>query len=132
MSSVAENTNATFLEDDQHALISSRTVEGTPIYGTNGERLGSVHSVMIDKESGQVAYAVLSFGGIFGIGQRVHPVPWEKLSFDRERYGYRVDFSADQIRDAPSLVLDEADRPTSRPYEERMYEYYGAQQYWTF
>ena len=132
MSPVVEETDPIFQEDDQHALISSKRVEGTPIYGVDGERLGSVHSLMIDKESGQVAYAVLSFGGILGIGQKVHPVPWEKLSFDRERYGYRVNFSSDQVQDAPTLVLDDADRPTSRPYEERMYQYYGAQQYWTF
>lgn len=122
----------TSINDESHALISSRRVEGTPVFGAAGARLGSIHAVMIHKVSGQVAYAVLSFGGIFGIGSKVYPVPWEKLCYDSELGGYRVDFTSNMINSAPALRLDEADRPTDRAYEERLYDYYGAPHYWSF
>ena len=68
--------------DYRHQLISSRRVEGTPVYNRSDQRLGSIHSVMIDKKSGQVAYAVLSFGGFLGMGENVTPVPWQALDYD--------------------------------------------------
>lgn len=116
--------------DNSHALISSARVEGTPVFNDGGVRLGTVHSLMIDKKSGQVAYAVMSFGGFLGIGARVHPIPWEKLTYQEREHGYCIDLSREQLEKAPTLRLDDADRPTDRAYDERMYEYYGATQYW--
>jgi hypothetical protein len=56
-------------------LISSSKVEGTAVFNVEGEKLGSVDCLMIDKQSGQVAYAVMSFGGFLGLGEKRHPVP---------------------------------------------------------
>lgn len=89
----------------------------------------TLHSLMIHKQTGQVAYAILSFGGFLGIGSRVHPIPWEKLSYDAGSHVYRVTLTHDQLEKAPTLHLDDADRPTARSYDERMYDYYGATQY---
>jgi PRC-barrel domain len=58
----------TVATDETASLISSDKVEGTPVYNRQGEKLGSTHSLMIDKRSGKVAYAVMSFGGFLGIG----------------------------------------------------------------
>src|SRR3546814_2886258 len=76
--------------DDAHELISSRRVEGTPVYNRKDERLGAIHSVMIEKKSGKVAYAVLSFGGFLGMKEHVHPVPWEMLTYDVDMDAYLV------------------------------------------
>lgn len=111
--------------DHGHELISSRRVEGTPVCNLEREKLGTIHSVMIDKRSGQVAYAVLSFGGLLGIGAQVHPVPWQMLSYDLDREAYVVDFTREQLENAPTLGLDLADRPRKRSEDEVMYEYYG-------
>ena len=83
--------------DYRHELISSRRVEGTPVYNRSDERLGSIHSVMIEKQSGNVAYAVLSFGGIFGLGEHVHPVPWQVLNYDVGLDAYVVDISREEL-----------------------------------
>jgi len=64
------------------ALIGSDKVEGTDVYNARGEHMGSIERVMIDKRSGQVAYAVLSFGGFLGIGSDYYPVPWAALTYD--------------------------------------------------
>ena len=73
------------------SLISADRVEGTSVYNRTGDHLGSIKDVMIDKMSGKVAYAVMSFGGFLGIGEKLHPVPWSKLNYDRSQGGYVVD-----------------------------------------
>lgn len=114
--------------DDSHQLISSARVEGTPVFDPSGTKLGSVHSVMIHKQSGQVAYAVLSFGGFLGIGSHVYPIPWEMLTYDENRHGYVADVTAETIWKAPSMSLDETDRP--REMEGEMYSYWDVNPYW--
>ena len=123
-------TDTDSITDVTHELISSARVEGTPVFDRNGHKLGSVHSVMIHKKTGQVAYAVLSFGGFLGIGSHVHPLPWELLEYDPDRHGYIVDLRRETLEKAPTLHLDEADRPSDRAYDEELYDYYGAPRYW--
>ena len=115
--------------DHRHQLISSRRVEGTAVYNRSDERLGAIHSVMIDKKSGKVAYAVLSFGGIFGLGEHVHPVPWEVLSYDVDLDAYVIDLSREELENAPTLRLDQADRPQAQDYED-VYGYYSKLPWW--
>lgn len=124
------SAHADAVEDYSHELISSAKVEGTRVLNTIGEKLGTVHSLMIHKQTGQVAYALLSFGGFLGIGTRVHPVPWERLDYDFRSHAYRIALTREQLEKAPTLHLDDAERPTSRSYDERMYQYYGATHYW--
>jgi len=118
------------VEDKGHVLISSRRVEGTPVYNRAGEKLGSIHAVMIEKRSGKVAFAVMSFGGFLGLGERVHPVPWEMLDYDDDRDGYVVDLTREMLDKAPSYRLDEADRPRQRSEDELVYTYYGQIPWW--
>ncbi|HWT13298.1 MAG TPA: PRC-barrel domain-containing protein [Allosphingosinicella sp.] len=115
--------------DHGHRLISSRRVEGTAVYNRAEQRLGSIHSVMIDKKSGKVAYAVLSFGGIFGLGEHVHPVPWKVLSYDVDLDAYVIDLNREQLEKAPTLRLDQADRPQPNDYEE-VSGYYSKMPWW--
>jgi hypothetical protein len=115
--------------DHRHQLISSRRVEGTPVYSRSDQRLGSIHSVMIEKESGRVAYAVLSFGGIFGMGEHVHPVPWQLLNYDVGLDAYVVDLTREELEKAPTLHLDQAERPQAQDYEE-VTGYYAKLPWW--
>ena len=66
--------------DETKRLIASNKVEGTPVYKRDGEQLGNVYSFMVDKYTGQVAYAVMSFGGFLGLGESYHPLPWKVLT----------------------------------------------------
>jgi PRC-barrel domain len=117
-------------QDFAHELISSRRVEGTAVYSEAGEKLGTIHSVMIGKRSGQVAYAVLSAGGWLGIGAHVHPLPWELLAYDVDRDGYVVAMDRGRLKDAPSMTLDETDRPIDRDDQERITSYWGTLPWW--
>jgi hypothetical protein len=110
--------------DETDRLIASDKVEGTAVYDRQGTRLGSVHTVMIDKYSGQVAYAVMGFGGFLGLGERHHPLPWRSLTYDTGLGGYVVDVTREQLERAPSYGRDEA--PWGDPaYGRRVSDYYG-------
>ena len=69
-----------------HLSRGARCKERT-VYNTQGENLGEVYDVMIDKVSGKIAYAVMSFGGFLGIGNRYHPLPWSTLKYDTRQQG---------------------------------------------
>src|ERR1700737_1004790 len=82
-------------------LIGSDKVEGTPVYRPDGERVGTIERVMIDKIGGQVAYAVMSFGGFMGIGEDYYPLPWSVLTYNPRLDGYEVNISEQQLKGAP-------------------------------
>ena len=99
------------IADVGHRLISSNRIEGTPVFDRYAKKIGSIHSLMIGKESGQVAYAVLTFGGFLGVGSRAYPLPWSMLTYSREQRGYCLDLRYEDIEAAPYMTLDQADRP---------------------
>jgi hypothetical protein len=84
-------------------LIESDRVEGTTVYDMQGNNLGSIKRLMIDKITGQVAYAVMSFGGFLGMGAEEHPVPWRKLTYDTQLGGYRTDNTEQELRARPAF-----------------------------
>ncbi len=107
------------------SLISSGDVNGTRVFGRNADHIGTIDHLMIDRETGKVAYAVMTFGGLFGIGQDSYPIPWSKLSYDVSLDGYRTDIDPDQVRAAPV-------RPDTwdRRWEKSTYDHYGVLPYW--
>ena len=94
--------------DENIRLISSSKVEGTPVIGRNGERLGTIDNFMVDKYSGRVAYAVLSFGGTFGFGESLFPLPWSLLTYDVRKDGYVLNLTKEQLSNAPKFKPSES------------------------
>lgn len=95
--------------DETYTLISSYKIEGTSVYDPNRQHLGSIHSVMIGKEDGKVAYAVLTFGGFLGLGSRYYPIPWSELTYVPGQDGYVTSLTEAQLTGAPSYdSYDEA------------------------
>ncbi len=111
-------------------LVSAGTIRGTPVYNTDGEALGSVDDIMLDTETGRVAYALMSFGGFLGIGERYHPLPWKVLKYDRNRRGYVVPLTRAMLVDAPTYGREDAPHWDERSYEERIHDYYKTDRYW--
>ena len=108
-------------------LISSEDVEGTEVYGPSENHIGEVDHLMIDKVSGQIAYAVMSFGGFLGLGHSHYPVPWGMLKYDTALGGYRTNITEQQLKDAPAFSDDSW---SDRDWEQRTHKYYGAPYYW--
>lgn len=87
--------------DETSTLISSYKIEGTSVYDQNRRHLGSIHSVMIGKEDGKVAYAVLTFGGFLGLGSQYFPIPWSELTYVPGQDGYVTSLTEEQLTGAP-------------------------------
>jgi sporulation protein YlmC with PRC-barrel domain len=120
-------TDITNLTDG--SLISAEKVNGTDVYNAKGEKLGDIEDVMIDKISGQVAYAILSFGGLLGVGSKRFPLPWSALNYDTRKGGYIVNIDKDRLKDAPSFDADE-DRSWTADYGRSVDKYYGTPSRW--
>jgi PRC-barrel domain len=110
--------------DETRDLIASDKVEGTAVYDRNGERLGSVYNFMVGKRTGQVAYAVMSFGGWLGMGQSYHPLPWHTLTYDTDRGGYVVNLTKERLRNAPSHTAGH-DTTADPTYWQRVKDYWA-------
>jgi hypothetical protein len=93
--------------DETTDLIASNKVEGTAVYNHAGEHLGEVYNFMVGKRSGRVAYAVMSFGGFLGIGQRYHALPWNVLTYDTGKGGYVISATKDRLMNAPNFAAGE-------------------------
>jgi hypothetical protein len=117
--------------DETTSLITAGKVTGTKVYNTSGDSLGEIYDVMLDKRSGRIAYAIMSFGGILGLGQRYHPLPWANLKYDTRQQGYVVGLTQDQLERAPTFGVDEAPSWGNRSYEQNIHDYYGTAPYWS-
>ena len=94
---------------DSHLLIASDRVEGTEVRRPDGRKLGQIERLMIDKVSGRVAYAVLSFGGFLGIGEKHHAVAWDQLSYDPTLGAYELDLSETALEEAAEREAESVD-----------------------
>ena len=119
-----DNSSVDVATDETDRLIASDKVEGTAVYNRQGERLGSIYSFMVDKFTGKVAYAVMSFGGFLGIGDSYHPLPWGSLAYDSSMGGYVVDLDRSKLEGAPRYRANE-DPWADREYGRSVYDYYG-------
>jgi hypothetical protein len=111
-------------------LISSDKVDGTTVKNRRAETLGSIYQLMIDKYTGKVAYAVMSFGGFLGIGERYHPLPWSKLTYDQKLGAYVVDLDKRLLEGAPTFGRNETVNWEDRLWGQRVHDYYNVPPYW--
>ena len=110
-------------------LIAAEKVNGTNVYNLAGDKLGSIDDIMIDKVSGRAIYAVMSFGGFLGMGEKFHPLPWAKLKYDARKGGYIVNLDKKVLEGAPSYDSDR-DFAWTPDYGRQVDSYYGTTSYW--
>jgi hypothetical protein len=111
--------------NEQGNLIGSDKVEGTAVYGAGDQKIGSIERVMIDKTSGKVSYAVLSFGGFLGIGDDHYPLPWQSLKYDTALGGYRTGVTQQQLEGAPKYGNDNSWNWADSSRTRAVNDYYG-------
>ena len=104
-------------------------MEGTAVYDRNGNRIGSVKRLMIDKKTGQVAYTVLSFGGFLGLGSEEHTIPWNKLNYEPASVAFGP-ISPKTVRGAPSFYRERDYDWSDRQRERELHDYWNAPYYW--
>ena len=120
-----ERETRTADKDETHDLIASDKVEGTTLYDSDGEKLGTVRKVMIGKRDGKVRNAVVGYGGLLGMGEDNYPVPWESLEYDTKLDGYRLNRSKGQIEPDKAPRYKQNEEPNwSEDYDNSIRLYY--------
>src|ERR1700690_3681398 len=117
------------VKEKPHELIASDRVEGPAVRRANGERIGHIERLMIDKVTGRVSYAILSFGGFLGMGTNFLPLPWARLTYNAGFGAYELDIDDDELRRAPSFRADKDFDWGDRSKEVELHQYYGVPPY---
>ncbi|MEF3366545.1 PRC-barrel domain-containing protein [Methylocystis sp. 9N] len=108
-------------------LISSDKVEGTSVFDVRGDKIGEIEHLMIDRVSGMVRYAIMTFGGFLGFGESEYPLPWKAFRYDTNLGGYVANVTEEQLRNAPEFNEDSW---RDRDWETRLHKNYGSAPYW--
>src|SRR6202795_2788631 len=117
-------------ERQTSSLITSDRVEGMPVYDARGKRIGKVERLMIDQLTGRIAYAILSFGGLLGIGEDHYPIPWSMLTYNEKPDGFQLDITEEQLKNAPKIEQGENWEQTNRARNQDVYDYWEVRYYW--
>ena len=112
-------------------VLSASTLKGDSVKNRADENLGSLHDIMIDLQSGRVAYGVLSFGGFLGVANKLFAVPWSALVVDEDRKCLILDADKSKLENAPGFDKDNWPDMADTSWGERVYSYYGQTPYWT-
>lgn len=112
------------------SAIRAKTVLGTSVRDTSGNKLGEVEDVILDKHSNSILFAVVSFGGLLGMGEKYHPIPWAALDYDEREGAYVVNYTKEQLQAAPAGSIDELTRDDGLQFRNSTYDYYKVPRYW--
>lgn len=111
--------------------LSSKTLIGTEVRNRAGESLGKLEEIMIDIHTGRIAYAVLSFGGILGIGNKLFAIPWQSLEVDTENKRLVMDAHKELLERAPGFDKDNWPKTPNGQWYHDVYDFYDQEPYWT-
>ncbi len=110
--------------------LSASSLMKDEVYNSRGEKLGDLHEIMIDLRSGRASYAVLSFGGLLGLGEKLFAIPWPLLKFDLENQRIVFDVTREQLEEADGF--DKSNWPdfAEESFHTTTYGYWKATPYW--
>lgn len=111
-------------------VLSTGTITGDPVVNAQGEDLGNIQEVMIDVSTGQIAYVVLSFGGILGLGDKLFAIPWEAFTLDAENERFVLNVDRETLKEAPGFDKNDWPQTTDRTWIQSIYDYYEYEPYW--
>jgi sporulation protein YlmC with PRC-barrel domain len=107
------------------SLMGADTLIGDDVYNTADESLGSIKELMVDMTSGKISYAVLSYGGFLGMGDRLFAVPWQALKLDTNKKRFTLNVSKDQLKDAPGFDKDHWPSMADSTWASNIHTFYG-------
>lgn len=111
-------------------IMAASTLEGDDVVNSKGQDLGKIKEIMIDVPSGRVAYAVLSSGGLLGIGDKLFAIPWSALTLDIDRKCFILDVEAERLKAAPGFDKDHWPSMADTTWASEVHAYYGQRNYW--
>ena len=111
-------------------VMAAATLDGNKVIASDGEEVGKISDIMLDVRSGRVAYAVLSEGGFLGMGTTLHAIPWSALTLDTDEECFRVDITAQQLKDDPGFDKDHWPSMADATWGAQLHQYYHRSPYW--
>ncbi|HJV83695.1 PRC-barrel domain-containing protein [Noviherbaspirillum sp.] len=111
-------------------VMAADTLQGDKVINSRGENLGEIEDIMLDVPSGRVAYAVLSFGGVMGIGDKLFAVPWSALTLDADQKCFVLDIDKDRLKNAPGFDKDHWPSMADTTWANEVHSYYNSRPYW--
>jgi sporulation protein YlmC with PRC-barrel domain len=111
------------------AIRASRVI-GTGVYNSAGDKIGEVEDVMLDKTSNKIMFAVVGFGGVMGLGEKYHPIPWSVLDYNENKGGYIVPITKEQLEKAPADSIKELSKNDGGNFRTSSYNYYKVERDW--
>lgn len=110
-------------------LMGANTLVGNDVYNTKLEDLGDIKDIMLDMQSGRVSYAVVSFGGFLGMGEKLFAVPWQALKLDTENKRFTLDVDKQRLESAPGFDKDNWPNMADSTWQQGIHAYYGTKPY---
>lgn len=106
-------------------LMGAETLIGNDVVNDQGEDLGDIKEIMLDVRAGRISYAVLSYGGVLGIGDKLFAVPWEALTLDTENKRFTLDVAKERLENAPGFDKDDWPNMSDQTWAKSVHDYYG-------
>ena len=106
-------------------LMGADTLMGNDVYNKQDEDLGDIKEIMLDVPAGRISYAVLSYGGVLGMGEKLFAVPWDALTLDTENKRFTLDVSKDNLKNAPGFDKDKWPNMSDQTWAKGVHAYYG-------
>jgi len=106
------------------SAIRAKKVIGTSVKDTSGQKIGQVEDIVLDKQSNNIMYAVVGFGGFLGMGEKYHPMPWAALDYDESQDSYVVNLTKEQLKAAPADSIEALTKGDGTGIRESAYTYY--------
>lgn len=110
-----------------HRVLAASKLDGDTVYSADGDDVGKIKEIMLDMNSGRIAYVVLSSGGFLGIGDKLLAIPWRAFAMDSERKSLQLSISTEKIKNAPGFDKDSWPSMTNRAWANSVHEYYGTE-----
>ena len=111
------------------AIAASRVI-GTSVYNTAGQHIGSIEDVMLEKSSNSIMFAVIGFGGFLGVGEKYHAIPWASLDYEKDRGGYVVPYTEEELKAAPAHSINELTGSDGKAARDASYSHFKVDPYW--
>lgn len=111
-------------------VMSCSSLTGDSVKNPQGEDLGNLKEIMVDVNSGNIAYAVLSFGGFLGMGDKLFAIPWEAFTLNTEKEHLVLNVDKERLKDAPGFDKDNWPKTPNADYITQVHSHYGYKPYW--
>ncbi len=113
------------------SAIRAKKVIGSGVKDASGSHIGKIEDIVLDKMSDNVMFAVVGFGGMLGMGEKFHPIPWSTLSYEPSQDCYVLNATKDELENAPADTIDQLTRADGAAFRDRAYKHFGVQPYWS-